>query len=100
MILETLGLAHYFDGVAGGDVVPARKPDPAHLLAGLKLIGGEPEHAVMIGDGINDVAAAKAAGIPVLVLPSGYGEIGAAELGGDRLLGEFAEIPAALQALG
>lgn len=100
MILETLGLARYFDAVAGGDVVPARKPDPTHLLAGLKLIGGEPEHAVMIGDGINDVAAAKAAGIPVLVLPSGYGEIGAAELGGDRLLREFAEIPAALETLG
>ena len=45
-------------------------------------------------------AAAKAAGIPVLVLPSGYGEIGAAALGGDLLLGEFAEIPAALEALG
>ena len=99
MILEALDLARYFDGVAGGDVVPARKPDPAHLLAGLKLIGGEPAHAVMIGDGINDVAAAKAAGIPVLVLPSGYGEIAAAELGGDRLLGAFAEIPAALKTL-
>jgi phosphoglycolate phosphatase len=100
MILEALDLARYFDGVAGGDVVPARKPDPAHLLAGLQLIGGEPAHAVMIGDGINDVAAAKAAGIPVLVLPSGYGEIDAAELGGDRLLGEFADIPAALATLG
>jgi len=64
------------------------------------VIGGEPAHAVMIGDGINDVAAAKAAGIPVLVLPSGYGEIGGAELGGDRLLGEFAEIPAVLETLG
>jgi phosphoglycolate phosphatase len=99
MILEALDLARYFDAVAGGDVVPARKPDPAHLLAGLKLIGGAPEQAVMIGDGINDVTAAKAAGIPVLVLPSGYGEIGAAELGGDRLLGAFAEIPAALGSL-
>lgn len=99
-ILEAFDLARYFDGVAGGDVVPARKPDPAHLLAGLKLIGGAPERAVMIGDGINDVTAAKAAGIPVLVLPSGYGEIGAAELGGDRLLRKFAEIPAALDSLG
>jgi phosphoglycolate phosphatase len=99
-ILDTLDLAGYFDGVAGGDVVPARKPDPAHLLAGLKLVGSAPEEAVMIGDGINDVAAARAAGIPVLVLPSGYGEIAAAELGGDRLLQDFGEIPAALGALG
>ncbi len=85
--------------VAGGDVVPARKPDPVHLLAGLKLIGAGPEQAVMIGDGINDVTAAKAAGIPVLVLPSGYGEIEAADLGGDLLLADFAEIPAALESL-
>jgi phosphoglycolate phosphatase len=96
-ILEAYDLARYFDGVAGGDVVPARKPDPGHLLAALKLIGGGPEQAVMIGDGINDVTAAKAAGIPVLVLPSGYGEIEAAALGGDLLLADFAEIPAALE---
>jgi phosphoglycolate phosphatase len=99
MVLEAFDLARYFDAVAGGDVVPARKPDPSHLLAGLKLIGGTPEQAVMIGDGINDVTAAKAAGIPVLVLPSGYGEFAAAELGGDRLLAKFAEIPGALESL-
>ena len=96
-ILKAYDLARYFDGVAGGDVVPARKPDPEHLLAGLKLIGAGPEQAVMIGDGINDVTAAKAAGIPVLVLPSGYGEIEAAALGGDLLLADFTEIPAALE---
>jgi len=39
----------------------ARKPDPRHLLAGLALVGARPEQAVMIGDGINDVDAAKAA---------------------------------------
>jgi len=33
----------------------------------------------------------------VLVLPSGYGEIEAAALGGDLLLADFAEIPAALE---
>jgi len=100
LVLEAFDLARYFDAIAGGDVVPARKPDPAHLLAGLKLIGGIPEAAVMIGDGINDVASAKAAGIPVLLLPSGYGELSAEELGGDRLLATFSEIPAALDALG
>src|SRR5262249_10204799 len=99
-ILGALDLARYFDGVAGGDVVPARKPDPGHLLAGLKLVGSGPEAAVMSGDGINDVSAAKAAGIPVLVLPSGYGDIAPGALGGDRLLVDFAEIPAALEALG
>ena len=98
-ILDFLDLTGFFDGVAGGDVVPARKPDPRHLLAALALVGGGPDQAVMIGDGINDVSAAKAAGIPTLLLDSGYGEIAADKLGGDGLLSAFSEIPAALARL-
>ena len=77
--------------------MPARKPDPRHLLAALALIEARPEQAVMIGDGINDASAAKAAGIPLLILRSGYGEIAATDLGGDLLLADFTEIPAALE---
>ena len=50
----------------------------------------------MIGDGINDVGAAKAAGVPVLLVDSGYGEIAAGRLGGDGLLASFSDIPKAL----
>jgi phosphoglycolate phosphatase len=98
-ILDFFDLTKYFGGVAGGDVVPARKPDPRHLLAGLALVGGKASDAVMIGDGINDAGAAKAAGIPLLVLDSGYGEVPAADLGGDVLLKAFSEIPEALSRL-
>ena len=41
-ILDFLDLTRFFDGVAGGDVVPARKPDPRHLLAALALAGRGP----------------------------------------------------------
>jgi phosphoglycolate phosphatase len=99
-ILDFLDLTRFFDGVAGGDMVPARKPDPRHLLAALALVGGVPDQAVMVGDGINDVVAAKAAGIPTLLLDSGYGEIAASKLGGDRLLSAFSDIPEALSKLG
>ena len=54
---------------------------------------------MMIGDGINDVDAAKAVGIPMLLLESGYGEIAASQLGGDRLLAGFGDIPEALAEL-
>ena len=80
-------------------MVPARKPDPRHLLAALALAEATPENAVMIGDGINDAKAAKAAGIPLLLLDSGYGEIPAGRLGGDILLSAFADIPGALTKL-
>ena len=96
-ILDHLDLSRFFDGVAGGDATPARKPDPRHLLAALALAGRGPGNAIMIGDGINDVGAAKAAGIPVLLLDSGYGEIPAAQLGGDDLLAVFSDIPQALE---
>ena len=99
-IMDFLDLARYFGGGAGGDVVPVRKPDPRHLLAALALVDGERDRAVMIGDGVNDVAAAKAAGIPVLLVDSGYGEIAAGKLGGDSLLSAFSDIPEALDGLG
>jgi len=96
-ILDHFGLTPFFDGVAGGDATPARKPDPRHILAALALAKCGGEHAAMIGDGVNDARAAQAAGIPVMLLDSGYGEIPAAELGGDALIASFSEIPAALR---
>ena len=98
-ILEFFDLIKFFGGVMGGDVTPARKPDPRHLLAALALIDGKSSQAVLIGDGINDALAAKAAGIPLLTLDSGYGEIAAKDLGGDLLLESFSEIPEALRRL-
>jgi phosphoglycolate phosphatase len=99
-VLEAFELTRFFDAVAGGDVVPARKPDPAHLRAALAILGASPQEAVMIGDGINDVKAARGLGIPVLVLPSGYGTQPAEALGGDLLLADFAALPGALARLG
>ena len=91
MILEALDLARYFDGVAGGDVVPARKPDPAHLLATLRGAGGEPAHAVMAGDHANDVAAARGAGLPCVFAAWGYGPAAMAE-GAAAMAGDFDQL--------
>lgn len=98
-ILEFFDLMKFFGGVLGGDVTPARKPDPRHLLAALALVDGNPGEAVMIGDGINDARAAQAAGVTLLILDSGYGEIPAKDLGGTMLLESFSEIPEALRRL-
>jgi len=98
-ILEFFDLMKFFGGVLGGDVTPARKPDPRHLLAALALVDGNPGEAVMIGAGINDARAAQAAGVPLLILDSGYGEIPARDLGGTMLLESFSEIPEALRRL-
>ena len=55
--------------------------------------------AVMVGDSANDVAVARAAGVPVVVVSFGYTAIAPAELGADAVIDAFAELPATLAAL-
>jgi phosphoglycolate phosphatase len=99
-VLRELGLDGLFDGYAGGDRFAVRKPDPGHLLGLVEMLGGEPRRAAMIGDSENDALSARAAKLPLILLSYGYARIDPAELGPDRLLDHFAELPAALGALG
>ncbi len=73
-LLERSGLSPWFDIVVGGDSLPRKKPDPAQLLHTCEGFGIAPAEAVMIGDSVNDALAARAAGMPVFVLPYGYNE--------------------------
>ncbi len=79
LLLTATGLAPLFCAVGGGDSFPARKPDPAHLLATLRAAGGEPGTAVMAGDHRNDVLAARGAGVPCVFAAWGYGTPAMAE---------------------
>ncbi|HRY26615.1 MAG: phosphoglycolate phosphatase [Geminicoccaceae bacterium] len=98
-ILETLGVSRFFAAVVGGDAVPRRKPDPAHLLDVLDRLGAKPAAAVMVGDSHNDVAAARAAGVRCILVDYGYTAVPARDLGADRVIGGFAELEAALAGL-
>lgn len=99
-ILAALGLDRLIEAVAGGDSFPVRKPDPGHLLGLLEAMGAGAGAAVVLGDGVNDVAAARAAGLPVIAVAHGYGTTPAADLGADRVIAHFDELPGALAALG
>ena len=91
-ILELLGLTGFFGAVTGGDSLPVRKPDPGHLLGTLDLLGAAAEQAVMIGDGANDVAVARAAGVPAVVVRYGYTRTPVEELGADAIIERFDQI--------
>ena len=68
-VLERVGLAELLDGVVASATAGARKPEPAIFRAGLELAGCEPAEALAVGDTPEeDVAGAKAAGIPSLLL--------------------------------
>lgn len=72
-MIEAFGLGERFAAIGAGDSFPYRKPDPRHLLATLAAAGGEPGHAVMLGDHANDVAAATGAGVAAIFAAWGYG---------------------------
>jgi phosphoglycolate phosphatase len=93
-LLDALGLTRRFAAIIGPDMAPAPKPDPRHLLAAISAAGGDPARALMVGDSLSDVLAAKAAGVPVAVVSFGYTETPAAELGADVLIDHFTELPA------
>ncbi len=98
-LIGHFGLAPLFGAVLGGDTVAAKKPDAGHLHEALALLGRRVDEAVMVGDSATDVAAARAAGIPVVVVSYGYSPVPAHELGGDLVIGHFSELPAALLSL-
>ncbi|WP_370152768.1 phosphoglycolate phosphatase [Ferrovibrio sp.] len=99
-LLDRLGLTAFFAAIVGGDSLPVRKPDPGHIHGTLNRLGEPAAWAVMVGDSSNDINAAKAAGLPSIAVSFGYTQIPAAELGADRLIDRYADLPAALTALG
>ncbi len=73
-LLHRLALDPWIDLVVGGDTCARRKPDPQPLLFACETLGVPPARALMVGDSMNDVTAARAARIPVLCVPHGYNE--------------------------
>ncbi len=98
-ILDALGLARFFDTVAGGDALPVRKPDPGHLLGLLEMLDSAPDRAVMIGDSHNDIQVAIKAGVRSIAVSYGYRKQPVEELGADIVVSTFQEIPDALSRL-
>ncbi len=93
-LVEHLGLSPYFRAVLGPDDVGDRaKPDPAMLFEGLRRVGVSAGEAIYVGDMAVDVHTARAAGIPVWLVPGGAtGQEDAASAGPDRVLTGFGEL--------
>ena len=73
-LLESTGLAGYFDVVVSGDLLPRPKPDAMPLIWACGRLGVSPADALFIGDSVNDFRAARAAGCHIFLLPYGYNE--------------------------
>ncbi|WP_421090967.1 phosphoglycolate phosphatase [Pseudochrobactrum sp. MP213Fo] len=88
-LLEGLGEAQRFAVICGQDTFPYRKPDPRHLTDTIKLAGGNPLQAVMVGDSRADIDAAKAAGIPVIAVDFGYTDLHVSHFEPSRIISHF-----------
>jgi phosphoglycolate phosphatase len=97
-LLDNLGLGRLLQAVGGGDSFPVRKPDPAHLLATLRLAGGDPAGAIMVGDHSNDVVAAHGAGVKAIFVTWGYGPLAMGQ-GADAIAGDIPRLRLAIERL-
>lgn len=86
-LLELTGLRGFFGVVVSGDTVAHKKPHAEPMLHAAAKLGVAPREALVVGDSLNDVLSARAAGCPVVVVPYGYREgLSLEELGADAVV--------------
>jgi phosphoglycolate phosphatase len=95
-LLDALKLTTRFHAICGPDTFGVSKPDPNILRGTIERAGGDPAHAIMIGDSMTDIATARAAGVPIIAVAFGYTDIPVERLKPDRVVSAFAELPQAI----
>jgi phosphoglycolate phosphatase len=96
-LLDIHGLATWFDVVVAGDTLGRMKPDPAPLLHACRVLNVSAEHCMLVGDSAVDVAAARAAQMPGVIVRYGYpGADGYEGMQCDGFIHTLAELPAIL----
>lgn len=88
-LIEELGLTAHFAAITGGDTFPVRKPDAAHIFGTIEKAGGTRDRAVMVGDSINDILAAKNAGVPSIGVDFGYSDVPIESLSPSTVISHF-----------
>jgi len=92
-LLKDLGIYDDFSIVISGDTLTKKKPDPAPLLHAAEFFGCDPANALMIGDSVSDVAAARAAGFQIVCMSYGYNHgVDIHEAGPDAVIDSLDEI--------
>jgi len=71
-LLEALALRQRAAVIVSGDTLAQRKPHPQPLLHAARQLGVAVQQCVYVGDAERDVLAARAAGMPVVVVRFGY----------------------------
>lgn len=92
-LLAALGLDGYFDIIVCGDTAAAPKPAPDPAFFACSALALPPADALFVGDSDADVACARAAGCPIVVVRDGYNHgVPADELGADAVIESFSDL--------
>jgi phosphoglycolate phosphatase len=98
-LLEALNLTSRFAFICGQDTFGAPKPNPETLRKTIAAASGDTSAAFMVGDSETDVAAARAAGIPIIAVDFGYTPRPIVEFRPDRVISRFSELRGAIAAM-
>ena len=97
LLLRDLRLLDRFVALAGRDTFPVCKPHPDHLTGAIRMAGGDPARAIMVGDSTTDIDTAKAAGVPVVAVTFGYTDIPVHEQSPDAVIDHYDELIPAIE---
>jgi phosphoglycolate phosphatase len=98
-LLNALDLAQYFAVIRGAETSCSIKPDARVVAEVIAALGGSTSDAVMIGDSATDVATARSAALPIVLVSYGYSPRPPAELGADAVIADFSELRRVLSPL-
>jgi len=71
LAMDSIGLAHYFDDIAGSDMVDKAKPNPDLVNYLCKKLSSDKSRTLVIGDSIVDLKMAKLANVSFIGVKTG-----------------------------
>jgi phosphoglycolate phosphatase len=99
-VLDGLGIAERFDAIVAGGDTPKNKPSADPLLKMAELLDVSAERLIMVGDGPQDILAARAVGAYGVGVRGGilpFERLAASNP--DVVLGDLSELPALIERL-
>jgi phosphoglycolate phosphatase len=91
-LLAQSGIRDRFELVLGGDSLPEKKPSPLQLTFAAAELGVAPDRAALVGDSIQDLRSARAAGFAFVWATYGYCTIDDADLAAAPRIERFADL--------
>lgn len=97
-IIRKFNWTDIIEATVGADDVSREKPDPEAVYLALKRLEADAGSSVMVGDTINDVLAAKSAGLNVIAIASPFEQREVVMAAGpNHFLGSIRELPGLLK---